>query len=1139
MTVDYPGNTAVTDMNELSGRVYRVDQIAGALIQDEHLTWYTPVDVLNTSGKAKRFDVTRTQHRVDDPYQSAGVNVAESQTTFDAYGFPVQVWDRGEIGRGDDDTCAYSEWVRTQAAIDAWLLDRLARSVFADGEPNHPGGYAATCDETKELSIVDHYFDGRPYGEVGAIGDGTKTSTRASTIQGPNPAPWLDTITVYDAAGRVTEVNGPLTTLNDVSRVSYDTAGFARTATDVTGHSMTTVTDRSRGLTLSTTDDNNTFAYDSPTNKTTTSTYDPLGRLLTVTFPGDVKPTLTYRYIRPVSTANLANGPSAVVSEVRPDDAALRSTYSYVDGLGRTRETQSATPTGGRLIAATEFDARGLAIKSFTDYADAAAPGAAMMTKGPFGSSIIVSEARTKYDPFGRVVEAALFSRGVPVEVAGRTVRTTTVYVGSWTNVTTPVGPRADTYTRMDGRVLAVWRGDKKGGYRRFIHIFDGAGNIKQMYEGGVETARTESRYDYFGHPVRVDDPNGGVATYTYREDGALASSTDSTGAKVVYERDVLGRVTSIKDGTGTVLESYAYDKINEAGLLDYASSWYQGGEIRVDTVGYDTRGRPKGYAYAIPNITGLTSGTGLTGTYSFDGITYNRADTPLTLRYPTQGGLTSETVTTNYTALGLPSQMIGSTPYVNKTTYSEQGRPLTRELSLNSYMVKRSYTWEETTGRLTRMTATQGTTKLQDDAHGYDAAGNLIQVTHNPDGIANDHTECFSYDDYGDLARGFTTAGSSCTAVPTVGGPGAYDQSYTYNDHDSPTFGPSGTMTYPTGNNAIRPHAPITAGATTFTYNADGTIATATTGGVQTQYAWNAFDRLISVTAPTSTSTMVYGPGGERVLVKDSTGVHLYLDALAERHYNPSSGKTTEKRYYTFAGATLAVRTLAEGMTTDYYDHIIGDIRGSTALIVRAGATTVPPTLQWYTPWGSPRGTSSTLGTTSRAYVGQHRDSTGLSYLNARYYNPATATFLSVDPLVGKTREPYIYASGNPTTLTDPSGLCASTPEEAAACFGKLAVIIAAYMLAQAGAGQGEINTYLQSQPSLQDGIGGNGLGTAESAKLSMDAVAAYPDAYKPPPDHDVFFVVDIWAWLQAGGSLNTKAGNAPRVSPATTSIR
>lgn len=48
-----------------------------------------------------------------------------------------------------------------------------------------------------------------------------------------------------------------------------------------------------------------------------------------------------------------------------------------------------------------------------------------------------------------------------------------------------------------------------------------------------------------------------------------------------------------------------------------------------------------------------------------------------------------------------------------------------------------------------------------------------------------------------------------------------------------------------------------------------------------------------------------------------------------------------------------------------------------------------------------------------------------GLLFLNNRYHDAGLGVFISVDPLVQATGEPYIYAGGNPTTLSDPSGLC------------------------------------------------------------------------------------------------------------------
>lgn len=51
------------------------------------------------------------------------------------------------------------------------------------------------------------------------------------------------------------------------------------------------------------------------------------------------------------------------------------------------------------------------------------------------------------------------------------------------------------------------------------------------------------------------------------------------------------------------------------------------------------------------------------------------------------------------------------------------------------------------------------------------------------------------------------------------------------------------------------------------------------------------------------------------------------------------------------------------------------------------------------------------------------HRQ-TGLYYYGARYYNPRTSVFISVDPLAEQTMEPYLYTGNNPIMFTDPTGM-------------------------------------------------------------------------------------------------------------------
>jgi RHS repeat-associated protein len=106
----------------------------------------------------------------------------------------------------------------------------------------------------------------------------------------------------------------------------------------------------------------------------------------------------------------------------------------------------------------------------------------------------------------------------------------------------------------------------------------------------------------------------------------------------------------------------------------------------------------------------------------------------------------------------------------------------------------------------------------------------------------------------------------------------------------------------------------------------------------------------------------------------------------------------------------------------SDVWQYFLGDVRGSTAVAVTKGGVGVQ--VQWYDPYGAPRGLPAIVGT-DRGYLGQYEDTaTALGYLNNRYTDPTLGIFLSVDPLVATTSDPYLYAGGNPTTLSDPSGL-------------------------------------------------------------------------------------------------------------------
>jgi len=136
----------------------------------------------------------------------------------------------------------------------------------------------------------------------------------------------------------------------------------------------------------------------------------------------------------------------------------------------------------------------------------------------------------------------------------------------------------------------------------------------------------------------------------------------------------------------------------------------------------------------------------------------------------------------------------------------------------------------------------------------------------------------------------------------------------------------------------------------------------------------------------------------------------------------------STMRRSYAHGGATVASRThtttAAPAGAGDEVSVLLGNHQGSVTSTITAGAVST----RYYTPYGERRGPDPADEPTTTGFIGQHEDTNGLTYLNNRHYDPTTGVFVSVDPLVTLTGEPYIYGAANPVTYSDPSGLCAGS---------------------------------------------------------------------------------------------------------------
>jgi RHS repeat-associated protein len=100
---------------------------------------------------------------------------------------------------------------------------------------------------------------------------------------------------------------------------------------------------------------------------------------------------------------------------------------------------------------------------------------------------------------------------------------------------------------------------------------------------------------------------------------------------------------------------------------------------------------------------------------------------------------------------------------------------------------------------------------------------------------------------------------------------------------------------------------------------------------------------------------------------------------------------------------------------------------------VVTDASGTVAQTLDFY-PYGATRISNGTGASEKRQFIGQFSDDSGLSYLQARYYDTARGQFLTQDPVfLGDPRaqnltnpqslNSYSYANDNPITSKDPEG--------------------------------------------------------------------------------------------------------------------
>lgn len=520
----------------------------------------------------------------------------------------------------------------------------------------------------------------------------------------------------------------------------------------------------------------------------------------------------------------------------------------------------------------------------------------------------------------------------------------------------------------------------------------------------------TVTGYDALNRPTTVTSPDTTVTTTAYDPDGNRTSQTDALGHATTYTYDALNRLTQSTDPLGRATD-YVYDAAGHpVALTDPAG--------RTTTNTYGAAGNRTGTSYSdgtTPNATFTYTATGQRATMT-DG---------------------TGTTANSYDSLGRLASVTNGAGQTTGYTYDLAGH-LTALAYPNGQTVTRTY---DTAGHLTGITDWLGhTSTFTPDADGnttstaygngitaaatIDEAGQVNAITDTGPGSTAPASFTYTRNNVGALASaaitGITQPAESYSYTSRDQLAAVNTATYTYDPAGNATGLASGaTMAYDAASQATS--YTISGTTTAITYDTQGNRLTGPApGGTTAAYTWDQANRL---TGANGTSN-AYNADGLRTTRTPATGSpqHYAWDSRAGVPLILTDGTTS----YLYDDTGNPIEHIDAAGAVLYYQH---DQYGSTRLLTdNTGAVAATYT---YDANGNLTQKTGTANTPLR-WNGQAQDvDTGLYYLRARYYDPTTTQFLSVDPLADITQAIYTYASNNPLNTSDPLGLWSWNPTE------------------------------------------------------------------------------------------------------------
>ena len=888
-------------------------------------------------------------------------------------------------------------------------------------------------------------------------------------------------LTKTDAKGNVTgyayDENGNLTTVTDASGNSVkNTYNGSNLITSMKGVNDTEILidyDANGHLSATTDAEENVTSYTNDKNGNVTGMADEIGTVMSAKYDkdGNVTETEDSAGNKTVNTydasGNRLTQTTYAVTEKGTVERTTRYIYNDAGELVQTVDANGNTTSvernaNGKMSAAVDSKGRR------TEYC---------YDKYGNVSEILYSDGTTEtfeYDAEGRNTKTTN-RLGLTVtytyDKVGNLLKQTdargnsTVYTYdknyNLLTVTTPAGA-VTTYTYDEGN--------------RNTAIEDAEGNVTRFTydEMSLQTSMTDAKgnvtryaYDKNGNRTKVIYADGTCAETEYDERGRTIWQKDAAGRKTEYTYDDSDRLTQVKQNNGSVI-GYTYDQTgNLTGITDANGNTttyvYDEDGRRVKTILADGAESTSEYdSYGMLRST--TDYNGVTTTYTYDGedrIIKETTGTEITeYTYDNLGRLTDmeagdSHITYTYNRYG---ELSGKT-YENgqniSYAYDRYGRSSEIKVTQGDKVLSSTKYGYDTMDRLTRVIAHDGTATV----YTYDENGNRKTAT-----FANGEVLTYSYDECNRLVLQKTVdkngtviaqyeytlgKGGEQEKVTESGACGSVETSYDYDkagrltkeviekNNEKTTYiytydavgnrisknenGEKTEYTYNSRNQLVT--ETFATGTVTYSYDANGSLLNQSGAGKAVTYTYDVYNRLIQYTDGSHTETYTYDAEGVRRSKKNETENLLFIsDTTGSLSQTLAETDGKENLIAAYTMADVLISQTRNGETSYYLYDGHGDVR---ALLNEAGRIT---DRYRYNAYGE---LVEQTGDTENHYLytGEYYDGTSnLYYLRARYMNPSTGTFISMDTYEGSIYDPdtlhkYLYANGNPVTYSDPSG--------------------------------------------------------------------------------------------------------------------